>query len=410
MRKHVNSYGRLGGINWLLFLSLLLLGCADTKKEAESDYTVVMNTPYISFVEEGACYIWDSIAHFVDVRTGENLPICAKPNCPHKASYFGYDSECDGYMGYGASFLFLNENHLFYLEHPEESTGATSHFGDVNLIRADKDGRNRKVIASFSGIQSVYCASYSDHWLSLGYAKTLNPDEVENAIRNQMEKYQSGIYLVNVETGETIHVKQVEEYSALFYQTYVNDKKLYYALSYQLEELDPSLLGEEEYNQAFLQSVRQELYEYDLPSQTERLIWEGNCEFVSFQNSGGYITIDDEEKTLIFKDGELLAKYPKEELANHDPSYINKFIYKDHLYMSDDQIVWCKDMETGSISSVANGKLDGRDIHSIVAEVEDMLFYSVQSDKSGYGVYCVPREDFFQGDLSKAVSVGKNED
>lgn len=68
------------------------------------------------------------------------MVICSKPDCKHIQK-----KDCDGYIGVFSERLFLTDKYELYVKRPGMEGEMSGNFNDVEVWRADLDGRNRKV-------------------------------------------------------------------------------------------------------------------------------------------------------------------------------------------------------------------------------------------------------------------------
>lgn len=396
----------------LLSMAICLMGgctSGEHSEGADENDLVLTDWGYSSYTAKGMCYISEGIAHFFDAETGNDIVLCSKPNCPHKRTTINTTIVCDAYLGFDASAPLMTKDGIYYITTREEDAGK---WDGKYVVRNDLDGRNRKELTKLEGVQSIICSEFDNGYLAACYMNGMDLDKKEyyddGAFSyGNKEKRESGVYLVNTVTGDIEFVDSFSEYydSYCWKCAFYNDK-LYYANSYKLKAINYSdYENPDDYYNAAYENTVIELYEYDIKAKTGKKIWEGrNFEDVKFIGYG-YIAIDNGKETAFLKGGQEIARYSSEELlpVGCDQMYSNKYVYEDVIYMVnwDEGKVWSKDVETGTVRYVADGKLNGKGIQRINAIIGNWIYYTQESD--GKLRYCtVEKEDFLSGDIDSA--------
>ena len=118
----------------------------------------------------------------------------------------------------------------------------------------------------------------------------------------------------------------------------------------------------------------------------------------------GYIIVDFEEESLFFKNGMLLKTYKKDDMSNHNPRFINKYVYDGMVYMTDEEKVWCMDIDTGTITYIGGGRLDEKGINRITAIIGEWVYYDANYEgKTRF--YVIDRDSFMNGDIENAKEI-----
>ena len=392
----------------VLSLSFFTVSCSSDNKRTED--SAIFELPFETYTERGVVHIVDGIARFTDAETGYDVALCSKPNCSHKPSNSVYASTCDAYLGSDPSFLFMDNEHIYYVAAPNVSDSESVFFNKI-LYSADLDGRNRKVICNLDGIQRPRCMAYKDGMVALGYQKIMNKEKNDTGAFSNLEKTMTGIIFVNLNNGEYSEVYEYEGYNANIYQVYFYENKVYFYLFYTASDTSKVNIDDfkdvNDYYDFLLSDYRQQVICFDPRSKQKEVVWEGTTEFVKRQ-SGGYLIIDQDDKISFLKGDHIAATYNVEELAEHTPDFINIFIYDDVLYMTDEKKVWSMDLKTGKIKPVAGGKLDGKGINRIIGMFDNVVYYQVLNDGKSIK-YMIDRESFLSGDLIKAKTIMETE-
>lgn len=398
----------------LIVMAVCLMGgCTSGEMNDGTDENdmVLTDWGYSSYTAKGMCYISEGIAHFFDAETGNDIVLCSKPNCPHKRTTINTTIVCDAYLGYDASTPLMTKDGIYYITTREEDAGK---WDGKYVVRNDLDGRNRKELTKLEGVQSIICSEFDNGYLAACYMNGMDLDKKEyydgadGAFSyGNKEKRESGVYLVNTVTGDIEFVDSFSEYyDSYCWQCAFYKGKLYYANSYKLKAINYSdYENPDDYYNAAYENTVIELYEYDIKAKTGKKIWEGrNFEDVKFIGYG-YIAIDTGKETVFLKGGQEIARYSSEELLPPEcgQMYSNKYVYEDVIYMVnwDEGKVWSKDVETGTVRYIADGKLNGKGIQRINAIIGNWIYYTQESD--GKLRYCVTeKKAFLSGDIDSA--------
>ena len=386
---------------WLIAGVVFLLStCSQVKPSEKKD--IKIGSPFESYTEDGLYYISDSIAHFVEAKTGKDIVLCSKPNCSHKRSPLNYSSICDAYLGQYPHFLFSDGKAIYFTSAPD-TLDAGSVLYDKILYYADMDGKNRKSVTTLYGLHNINCMDYNNDLIALSYQKMnkIKPGEI---VSSKLEKYITGIIIINLKTSDYIIVDEFEEYSANIYQIYFYDNKLYYYLFYTTEDL--SNINKQEfsdindYYEYISDKFTEKVISYDMDTKEKKLVWEGKNEFV-YKQSGGYLLIEKSDKLLFLKGDLMVGEYNKKKLTDLGSEDMNLYVYNDVLY------VFCKNIvRSMDINIVADGKLDGKGIDQIIAITGNTLYYEIQHE-GNYIKYAIDKDDFFEGNLQKAKMIKK---
>ncbi len=244
------------------------------------------------------------IVYFCDPLTGFRAPICTKANCTHESrSPVNLTPSCDAYFSEAINCTAIIDDVLYYVSSPDDKGLFLKEF-----CRADKNGTNRRVIASFDNIEIPTFMTYEQGYLIYAYQ---NRDDLSGI---PLEKNKTGIVLLNLETGEAKQIETGEYSYAQIGTCTVVDSYLYYYFmyndgdrTYDYEELVDSDIQEE-----LRKTVRMELWRYNLEDGTKSIVPEPegyrfNCMGYNYilylsENQEGYILrniIDGKEYCLV---------------------------------------------------------------------------------------------------------------
>ena len=385
----------------VLCVSFITVSCSSDNKRNKG--SAIFELPFETYTESGVVHIVNGIAYFTDAETGYDVALCSKPNCLHKPSSSVYASTCDAYLGPDPSFLFMDNEHIYYVAAPDVIDSESVLFDRI-LYRADMDGRNKKVICKLDGIQRPRCMAYKDGMVALSYQKIMNKEKTKNGAFSDLEKSVTGIILVDLGSGEYREICEYEGYNANIYQVYFYENKVYFYLFYTASDTRNVKIEDfkdvNDYYDFLLSDYRQQVICFDPATGQNEVVWEGTTEFVKRQ-SGGYLIIDQGDKMSFLMGDHIVAAYQVEELSEHTPDFINMFIYDDVLYMTDEKKVWSMDLKTDKIKPVAGGKLDGKGINRIIGMFDNVVYYLAINDGKSIK-YMIDRESFLSGDIENA--------
>jgi len=392
----------------LILLITLVTGCTANDDEEKNIKTginkkdeMVIRNPFVSYNNRGACYISDNYARYQEAGTGKKIALCTKPNCTHGEKGNWQTETCDAYLGANPGFLIMNDNNLLFITPPTDNS--QSFFFDRILYKSDLDGKNRKQVALLRDVENVNVGAYENNWLALAYIVSDDRETVGKPDSEQLDKQISGVYLINTETGEKRHIRELQEFNANCYKVYIYDGILYYTFLYYKEYLDHSQYQPEEYYERLKDVVVQEMWAYDIASGSEKMVWQGSDEFLETP-CNGYIMLHNDIETIFLYKGEEVARYRNEKLAEHTPPFINKYVYDGKVYMTDQSKVWCMDIETGKIENVAEGKLDDLKINRIEAIMDETVYFTVMDNEKGGAIGMEMKWiDFLNGDKEKII-------
>ena len=395
-------------IKLLVFIYAGVVFLTACSKENPSEIKdIKIASPFKSYTEDGLFYISDSIAHFVEAKTGKDLVLCSKPNCSHKRTSLNYSSVCDAYLGQYPHFLFPAGKAIYYTSAPN-SLDTSSVLSDKIIYCADIDGRNRKPIVTLYGLQNINCMEYNNDLIAVAYQK-MNKIKQDEIVSSQLEKYITGIIILDLKTSNYINVDEFEEYSANIYQIYFYDNKLYYYLFYTTEDLSKinkqKFSDINDYYEYISDKYKGKVISYDMDTKEKKLVWEGTNEFV-YKQSGGYLLIEKGDILTFLKGDCIVTDYSKKKLTDLGSEDMNLYVYNDVLYIISANKVRSMDINTLNIDIVASGKLDDKGINGINAITGDTVYYEILHE-GNYIEYAIDKDNFFEGNLESAKMIKK---
>ena len=144
----------------LLMISVLFCSCKEETPVDSWEAVVGMGHCYMN---EGVIGANDHILRFYDVQSGQDVALCAKPNCEHLgASSTNPSPECNAYLGSYPDMAAIVGGQLYCVIQEEFTWDKPEGLFQKYLYRAEVDGTNRKEIAKFSDAQVSATADYGE--------------------------------------------------------------------------------------------------------------------------------------------------------------------------------------------------------------------------------------------------------
>lgn len=208
--------------------------------------------------------------------------------------------------------------------------------------------------------------------------------------------------MVNIKTSEAILVDEFEEYGILCRNVFFNSGKLYYFISYTTEDLiNPyGNVTNEEYNRKHDAIAKHMIFEYDLLSGEKKIVWDGTKDFLITAGRESFL-VDEGTRVILVNKGEKKVELHADDLTDHNSEYVSKYIYENDIYMADGKQVWYRDSKTGELKKVANGKLDGKGIESIIGIEGNIIYYTCKQGTE-HCYYMIEKDAFLSGDIENA--------
>lgn len=267
---------------------ILLTGCSEGKSELEnqsSDSTTIcegLPTGGKSYSDKGIISFERGIAYFTDSDTNIRMPICTKLNCSHEGrSLSNLDPECDAYLAEGVHCAAIIDNYLYYVIVPDDGDYRTKEF-----YRSNTDGTDRKLIyrAEEAGVFN-YGAYEGGFMVYVYYNDT-------DSMGDKLEKNRMGIYLLNLEKEEMIHISVNDEYNGKILVATVDNNKVYYMESYykeNLNDLSYDSLSSTDKTSYMESAIATEILSYDIETKEKEIIDEGGYKKGMYKMAFGYL-------------------------------------------------------------------------------------------------------------------------
>ena len=156
----------------ILFCMLCLLaGCNKTEDDSEEkqagteqsigdDSNKILWTNSLgtrTYGREGSFYSESNRIYFLDAATGAADIICDDAACQHKRN------ECSAYFD-GITYVALEDDHLLVVTSADGNSG-----WDMRLYTADVNGSNRKLVAEFTTMMSIYQILFMEEKIIVSY-------------------------------------------------------------------------------------------------------------------------------------------------------------------------------------------------------------------------------------------------
>lgn len=389
---------------FLILATIGLVGCGLISNNKIEDGEM---SEYKSFIfDDGSSlsskgYVYnDKVVHFVDVDSGVDVVLCSKPDCNHTIR-----SKCDGFLSDQVIMEYIFGDKLIFVAIDEGIASNVDVLNDKFVFSADLDGKNKKKICEINGVQSIVRGTVKGSWLTFTYINSFDTDNMNEVALQKLDKNKSGVYMVNVETGEVKHIEEIEDYGAQCYMAYMTEDKVFYINSFYNEPINYKEYEEagklDEYWQKTGDALRQNLYCYEIDTGEKTLIWDGRHEHI--YGNDEYIYYTDQDKIHVYKNGTLEFETNIGKLAIHSPEFITYYVHEDILYMADEKKVWRLNLNNGEVEYIGNGGLDNKGINRIVLISGEKVFYMVIQHNGTSHIYACNWDEFCKGDMSGAI-------
>ena len=376
----------------LLMISVLFCSCKEETPVDSWEAVVGMGHCYMN---EGAIGANDHILRFYDVQSGQDVALCAKPNCEHLgASSTNPSPECNAYLGSYPDMAAIVGGQLYCVIQEEFTWDKPEGLFQKYLYRAEVDGTNRKEIAKFSDAQVSATADYGEGYFVYTYRNT---EDVEG---NTLEQCRAGIYLVDLKEEKTEQIAVYDGYQAYIPNVMVYNDKVYYVYSYLKDYMDFSdyeVIFSEEFNQKMVENTCQELWEYDIKTKKQNCIWNGGGSYYVTTMNDGIICVKESERATIINCADGAQKEVSPEIFN------GKAVmpYRNRIYFLTDGVLKAYQVETGEVEDIGNydeTKLKGI---GILAITEETVYFMAQNGDEFY----LPYDKFIKGKLDEVKKI-----
>ncbi len=301
--------GRRKALGIIIIMSMLLaVACGKHEPAVKKTSEEVYFSPFFfagngAMAENYLLYYSDRMYRIFDVKTQTDIPYCFEPNCTHKAPIWDFTGKLlqDGCPAYK-----FEQTPILHGEN-------TIWFTGTELIRGDREGKNRKTIATLEIPQGLpWGMIYTDKDFFFVYTQadeyTKEKDKNGNEYwlpGERLEKPEVGIYRISLETGEQQYVCRFWEYDANIRGGFYYNNHLYFGLTYSTKPyIAPGLSASDEDTDwnAITEENRkyrvQKWYSYDLTSGETVCLVEKEASFKDGFFGNGFLCVyDSEEKS-----------------------------------------------------------------------------------------------------------------
>lgn len=250
----------------VIVVSFAVTGCS--KEAQDSIYQNTMISGMFGYDETyndtGMMNSERGIVYFCDPETGYRAPICTKINCSHEPrSLTNISPDCDAYFSEMINCTAIIGDTLYYMAIPDDKGLFIKEF-----CKAEKNGTNRKVIASFDNVEGPTYMAYEQGFFIYAYHNQDDPSGIP------LEKYKAGIILVDLGTEEVKHIKLDEADHIQVGICSISDNYLYFHLTYRDGDAgyDYEDLTDPDKQDMIKNSIKMELWRYDLDTGEKSLI------------------------------------------------------------------------------------------------------------------------------------------
>ncbi len=208
---------------------------------------------------------------YYSAAAGKCVPICTKPNCTHESD------DCTAVVD-SARGMLKTEDGLMFFDYGEE--------GELNLIKSDYNGSNRRVIAALDNLMSYTWtdAVYGKDSVLCIYRDMVGFEEIEDDQTPEMaDEYTNRIVRIDVNGGEASEILCKKDHAAAVSNALIYEGKLIY--SYQHYTRDIRKLSEgEKLGDYYLSGF----YSLDLDTGEEKKLSEGYDKMMMTEQSFNY--------------------------------------------------------------------------------------------------------------------------
>ncbi len=348
-----------------------------------------------TFHKDGILFEKNGLLHFIDAKSGKDIVLCDKPNCPHTGSAVNspqptcnaaIDGICmDGYGIYRGQLYFISQT---------DSGGIFN----KEIYQADVNGANRKRIAELENVEFIENVTYVDEYLLVPYITQNDPDSPNV----ELEKPIVGMAAINLSTYEVTYIPTKEGYNPSIWQAHEYKGEFYYIYTYlDIKTNEDETVDEQ--NHFFV-----ELYSYDPATKSEtKLVGGNNLSFLAFDGVYAYLI----ERT---KEGEQVVQVKltdgtKEAIfqdTNLRPSFFvdgNNLIYS--IDIDNGQQWRLFDTKTKEISNI--GKLlyfNDEESFGISAMIKDKVYiFYTDPEKDEFCDGYLSKQDFYDGKFDRKI-------
>ena len=221
------------GVFLLIFLSS---SCSEQNIDTEYFDNIIVygtNAEDDVYSDVGILNTLNGIVYLFDPVSGIRAPLCTKVNCKHEGKTLANQyPTCDAYLSFWVNETAIVGDYLYYAVCPEDENLNIKDMFIKEFYRADKNGKNRKLLYRTEDAQNFLFGFYENGYMAYSYANNENRD------REVLKKNTFGIILIDLKSEETIHIRYEKEfYSGQVLFATITDEYIYYALCYFTEDI-----------------------------------------------------------------------------------------------------------------------------------------------------------------------------
>lgn len=384
---------RIKGKLYCFFVMALLLGACKKEAPVESQDAVIAHS--VTYTNQGKFQINDQIIRFYDVQSGQDVALCAKPNCEHLGeSSTNPSPECDAFFGSHTEMPAIVGGQLYCIVRGEFSWDKPEGLFQKYLYRAEVDGTNRKEIAYFPEAQNSAGGDYSEGYFVYTYANT---EDVEG---NPLEMRRAGAYVVDLTQEKAEQIVVFDGHQAYIPHVMIYNGKVYYERSYMTEYMDFSdfeQVSEPEFQEEMIENSRTEIWEYDIQTKEQSCIWSGGGRHNAIAMDDGIICINESGRVTIINCADGTQKEAEPELFN------GKGImpHEKTIYIMTDGVLQAYEIETEKLETVGHYDESKLPNMGIMAITEETVYFMIGNGEE----YYLPYESFIDGKLDEVKKI-----
>ena len=264
---------------WAFFVlsAAILCGCSNSTFSTDADGTGVSDYFCMAVMyENGAFYTVNNgtnMLMYYSMDAKKYVPVCTKPNCTHNSKT---SPDCNAVVN-DARGIYKFDDRLYFFDFSAE--------GRLQLIQADLNGSNRRVVSELFGEYALMYNykrfSYAEDHVLVVCQDILDLDNSEERAPSESasnaEYYTSYIVKVDLNTGKTEELVKRRDHLSTINGAVIHDNRLIY--SYWHYEGDPFTQAEDEYV-----LLRGGIYSVDLATGEETLL-SGDFQCMLIQNN-----------------------------------------------------------------------------------------------------------------------------
>ena len=407
----------------LTVLLIMLCGCSDTdagigddthgaagdaKTEGEESGNGFQNTAIIGMIgydetynDNGVMNAERGIVYYCDPVSGYRVPLCTKVNCEHKGrTPDNMNPTCDAYFSELISGTAIIGDHLYYMSTPD-GKGVF----DKEFCKADRNGTNRQVIASFNDVELPTYMAYYDGYFIYPYQNQDDPDG------KQRDKVEVGIILISLETEKVTRIYAGEAGNGSIGNYTIAGDNLYYIFSYtdmNMSDLDYDDMMDTEKQEQLRNSYKLELWKYNISTGEKSMVPMTEGYAFRYMGYGHIIYTSEDGNGILIRDA---ASGEEQKVPLEDAGYYAYIPYSEGVAIPGKgrvRVIKYGEDRVSDIGDYGEGYLT-------IYNITDRWVYGYRSYTDEKGEYeghtvCCPRKDFFNGEFNWTVLRLQQED